>query len=205
MKYRYGNRTYVFPNKFPRPSFIAFMNKVGQDATVSCVEIGVNEGDNAIKMMNFMKNSKFVLVDPYIANAECGPKVLEDKKVFVKRIVPYNHRINIVLKTSEDAVSSFSDETFDYIYVDGSHQYHNVKKDLELWWPKLKNGGIMGGHDFYIIDIERATKEFVRPRGLILWGVVADLEGVQNKLLPGDYAESYLDWWIHKECYVVQK
>ena len=41
-----------------------------------------------------------------------------------------------------------SDESFDFIYVDARYDYPGVKEDLETWWPKLKQGGIMAGDDY---------------------------------------------------------
>lgn len=37
---------------------------------------------------------------------------------------------------------------FDCIYIDAAHDYASVKADLEAWWPVVKSGGILAGHDF---------------------------------------------------------
>lgn len=34
-----------------------------------------------------------------------------------------------------------------YIYIDGDHSYRGVKKDYQLFWPKLDKGGMMVFHD----------------------------------------------------------
>jgi predicted O-methyltransferase YrrM len=38
-------------------------------------------------------------------------------------------------------------ETFDFIFIDGDHGFHGLSTDLALWWPRLKKGGWMAGHD----------------------------------------------------------
>ena len=43
----------------------------------------------------------------------------------------------------------FADASFDYIYVDALHDYKGVLRDLTQWWPKLRRGGIMAGHDYH--------------------------------------------------------
>ena len=49
---------------------------------------------------------------------------------------------------SYNVVNNFKDNDYDFIYIDGSHTYESVKRDLELYLPKLKKGGIIGGHDY---------------------------------------------------------
>ena len=60
----------------------------------------------------------------------------------------------------------------DFIYIDNTQpDYFNVMNDLILWWPKIKSGGIIAGHDFeqnrsnYFLVIIAVT-EFARKMGL---------------------------------------
>jgi predicted O-methyltransferase YrrM len=46
------------------------------------------------------------------------------------------------------AIKSKRNIRFDFIYIDADHEYKNVKRDIELSTPLLKEGGIIGGHDF---------------------------------------------------------
>ena len=40
------------------------------------------------------------------------------------------------------------DKQFDFIYIDGAHDYDSVKQDIELALPLLKPRGILAGHDY---------------------------------------------------------
>ena len=40
------------------------------------------------------------------------------------------------------------DNSLDYIYIDARHDYCGVMDDLEMFWPKLKSGAIVAGHDY---------------------------------------------------------
>jgi predicted O-methyltransferase YrrM len=50
---------------------------------------------------------------------------------------------------SHNVVDMFEDNSIDFIYIDAEHTYESVKRDLELYLPKLKRGGTIGGHDYH--------------------------------------------------------
>jgi len=51
-----------------------------------------------------------------------------------------------IKKTSEEAAAGFDGEA-DFVFVDGAHEYKYVRKDYELWFPKLTDGGLIAFHD----------------------------------------------------------
>ena len=53
--------------------------------------------------------------------------------------------------TSEEFSKTIEDGSLDFVYIDGDHQYESCKKDLQLWIPKIKKGGIIAGHDYLAI------------------------------------------------------
>lgn len=60
----------------------------------------------------------------------------------------FEDRSTLIRTTSERASTLFLDNFFDFIYIDANHRYKYVMQDLIHWYPKLKVGGIMAGHDF---------------------------------------------------------
>ena len=55
-----------------------------------------------------------------------------------------------IRKNSIEAADQFEDESLDFVFIDASHEYEDVKKDIQIWLPKIKKGGILAGHDYYI-------------------------------------------------------
>jgi predicted O-methyltransferase YrrM len=47
-----------------------------------------------------------------------------------------------------DAVKTYADESLDFVFIDGSHDYESVCKDIDAWLPKVKPFGILAGHDY---------------------------------------------------------
>lgn len=61
---------------------------------------------------------------------------------------------------SNVAVEKFEDNSLQFLFIDGDHSYKGIKKDIELWLPKIKAGGYIGGHDWQVKDIRKAVNEF---------------------------------------------
>jgi len=59
-------------------------------------------------------------------------------------------------------------ETVDFVYIDGEHTYDAVTQDIADWWPKVRPGGIMAGHDYNETNpgTKRAVNEFAEKHGL---------------------------------------
>ena len=57
------------------------------------------------------------------------------------------------------AATRLPDESVDFLFVDGSHDYHSVREDLAAWLPKMKPTGIMAGHDYERDGVQRAIHE----------------------------------------------
>lgn len=56
-------------------------------------------------------------------------------------------KIKPLYMSSIDAARIIRDESADLIFIDGDHSYTGISQDLAAWWPKLKQGGILCGHD----------------------------------------------------------
>ncbi len=64
------------------------------------------------------------------------------------RLAAFSGRFNVFVGTSHRAAQTCKPEIADFIFIDASHVYAQVDHDIEVWWPILKPGGILAGHDF---------------------------------------------------------
>jgi len=71
---------------------------------------------------------------------KCNPK-----KYFGK--FGLENYIDLNVMTSEKFAKKFPKQKYDYIHIDGDHSYNGVKKDFDLFWPKLNKSGFLAIHD----------------------------------------------------------
>lgn len=72
----------------------------------------------------------------------------------------YSH-IEKLHMNGSDALEKFQNNFFDLVYIDASHWYDDVIKDIEGWLPKVKKGGYLVGHDYKEgIDVFYAVNDY---------------------------------------------
>lgn len=104
-------------------------------------EIGVERGNFSKLILDSYKGNLFS-VDMW-ANEEIYNTALETLKTTIS-----SGRSMIMKMPSLDAANDFEDESLDFVYIDADHDYAAVKADLEAWFPKIRHGGLVAGHDY---------------------------------------------------------
>ena len=69
--------------------------------------------------------------------------------------------IHPLVMESATAATIFADGIADMVFIDADHRYKSVKQDLKLWWPKVKEGGVLCGHDCegYYLDFPQEIRK----------------------------------------------
>jgi predicted O-methyltransferase YrrM len=119
------------------------------------VEIGVWKGKSAIYMAEKIKTSgkniKFWAIDIFNGSGyEYDKDVLEGTLLekYHINIEPVKDFIETLIGDSKELHEKFENESIDFLFLDADHEYRAVKEDLRLWFPKIKKGGIIAGHDY---------------------------------------------------------
>lgn len=130
------------------------------------VEIGTAEGHTTEYLLDTISDLTLYGIDPYPEYIDWDgnmPAYDENKKQHHKKVEKFLDRYTHVYKLSDDASSDFEDESLDFVFIDGLHTYEQVLKDCINYYPKLKKGGYIIGHDFARIQgVNNAVREFAK-------------------------------------------
>lgn len=146
------------------------------------VEIGVFRGDLSMRLLSAANGIFLYLVDPwreweldstYCSTDDRVSRMSQDEhnrnmQQTLEKIAPYEGRYKVIRKTSADAASEFDDESLDFVFIDADHSYEGCKQDIKLWYPKVKHGGLLSGHDYRDemgFGVIKAVDEFVQDTG----------------------------------------
>jgi len=126
------------------------------------VEIGAWKGKSAayagVEILNSGKAVTFYVVDHFLGSEEHRNPVSDHydyatqsgelRGQYLANIKPIKSVVKTLDMTSSEASNKFKKQSVDFIFIDGSHDFDSVCSDIETWLPKLKPGGMIGGHDY---------------------------------------------------------
>ena len=148
-------------------------------------ELGVFKGEFSIVIDRVCKPKELILIDSWsgtdIYSGDVNGNHLNGVRQYYTGDQLYNMTVENVnkfkcaasiIRLTTDILGSFSNDTFDMIYIDADHSYEGVLKDLKNAYNKIKDGGYIMGHDYehnmhktnnsYNFGVKKAVDEFCR-------------------------------------------
>jgi hypothetical protein len=157
----------------------AFLKKHGLNSTIC--EVGVYRGEN-LKQLLACASGTVYAVDPWMSSKD--PKVTGGKETQADMDAMYQSVLAleeqhlskptlIVLRMTSEQAATKINTPLDFVYIDACHSYEAVKADIGLWWPKIRPGGILSGHDYvthksigFEFGVVQAVDQFVESNQL---------------------------------------
>jgi hypothetical protein len=180
--FSYSNLYKIMVKKFPSGS--------------KFVEVGCWKGKSssfmAVEIFNSGKNIDFYCVDHFLGCAEhydesdeyYDPDIYKAYEIFTDNMKSLKDYYTLMKMSSLEAANNFKDRSLDFVFLDASHLYENVKNDIDAWKPKIKIGGIFAGHDYFSLGMESGSPFGVK-------------RAVDEKLNP-IIVSKFENCWIHK-------
>lgn len=139
------------------------------------VELGAYKGKSTsfivTEMINRGRKINFYTFDTFngSSNASYLKEVEAYKQVNVSKMYEefqdntkhIAHSMNVGQGPSDLSAKHFVDNSVDNLFIDAGHSYEAVLADLKAWYPKMKNGSTMAGHDYNSWEgVKKAVLEF---------------------------------------------
>lgn len=135
------------------------------------VELGTFKGEFSKKLLDNWEGSLFMIdvwrplskeeYDDQSNHSEYADAYSET----MSNTKEHAERAHMIRCKGEIAVNLFNDDSLDFVYIDANHTYESVVDDINLWYPKVKSGGILAGHDYLGLTYDEGVKNLP----LLLW------------------------------------
>ena len=130
------------------------------------VEIGSFKGRSTICLGKGSKGgnqARIYAIDPHMGTSVHKffkiPQTYDEFKKNIK-IAGIDDVVFPIFKTSKEAAKIFH-EPIEFLFIDGNHEYENVKLDFLSWYPKVIYGGIIAFHDHIFFGPRRVIEKYV--------------------------------------------
>ncbi len=118
-------------------------------------EIGVSKGRFSRMLLQVVKPRLLWLIDCYETQPDVPYNLSDEWYLSRLRVALCRLRmdfadgvVRLLCAYSSEAAPLVHDDSLDWVYIDAGHTEEEALMDLQLWYPKVKSGGIVSGHDY---------------------------------------------------------
>ena len=152
-------------NWFTYPIFYSDMVKKFPHGS-EFVEVGSWKGKSssymAVEIANSNKKIEFTCIDTWEGSSEhVNLDLSELYELFKNNMKPVENYYRSIRMASIHASRLFENNSLDFVFIDASHEYSDVKNDILAWKPKVKKDGILAGHDYDAKGVDKAINELL--------------------------------------------
>lgn len=129
-------------------------------------EVGVFQANTSEYLLKSFPGLELLCIDPFQSYEEhesemTAARLRECEAIATARLEPFGARAKLIKLTSVEAAEMVPDQSLDFVFIDAVHSYEAVLEDLHAWFPKVRVGGIVSGHDYSWPGVREALEEFL--------------------------------------------
>lgn len=122
------------------------------------VEVGVDLAVFASQLLGESSDINLIAVDPWLPYREIPYNRDEAEDTARQALAKFGNRVTVLKMKSVHASSVV--QYADMVYIDGAHDEKSVQDDIDAWYPVVRSGGILAGHDFDHATVSRPVMKY---------------------------------------------
>jgi len=137
-------------------------------------EVGVQTGAYSEVLLRSVTWERFYCIDAWrqLENYVDAANVADTEQECcyqqaLQRLAPYARKVRVLRELSTEATGWIADGSLDFCYIDANHSFEAVAADIAAYFPKIRPGGILAGHDYCGCwpGVMQAVDQFVGEHG----------------------------------------
>lgn len=148
---------------------IQIIDLIENKQTAIVAELGCAEGNFSLDLLN-SGICKLIMVDNWgKIEGITGDGNFEQEwhdnnyRSAMLKVEPFKEKVQVLRGLTSQMSLYVEDNSIDILYLDAGHSYQAVMADLCAWFDKVKDGGIIAGHDYInpAYGVREAVEDFV--------------------------------------------
>lgn len=145
------------------PEELNKLHTLAKQSTVA-IEIGSYMGASSVAIASSGLQCLYC-VDIWVSNTSLRPDPTDGKTLFEAFTENTREYKNIcpIVGYSQEVIRFFLNENIcpDLLFIDGDHSYEGAKQDFDLYFPIVKEGGLVVFHDYSFPTVRKVIQEEV--------------------------------------------
>ena len=137
-------------------------------------EVGVHQATTSTFLLEVFPALYLWMIDPWTLYPAYEPwtegETQADWDDIAERVERVTHRYSrrraIIRLPSVEAAKMIADGSLDLVYIDACHTEEHVAADIRAWWPKVRDGGVLCGDDYYRRAVRKAANQWSNQIGV---------------------------------------
>lgn len=157
----------TIPGWFGTDDAATLQRLIGQTIGEWVVEVGSYCGRSSVMIAQYLNQERAPLLRRRLLCVDNwqgvdGVPATDIRTQFYNNTDDYDHIIAVCESSSVEASAVGLTLQIGLVFLDANHSYNAVRQDIQHWWPHIRKGGVMCGHDFESHpEVKRAVLELL--------------------------------------------
>ncbi len=137
------------------------VDRVNEKGYTKGAELGAATGNTTSRLLAQCPTLEKLIIADIWKPVDSPQWNMDNMEEIFRKKFQGDKRVGILKGNSWEMAQYVQDESLDFVFIDADHSYECVKKDIEAWLLKIKEGGLLCGHDINLEGVKKAVDEYL--------------------------------------------